>query len=417
MASIKIIAKKRGTRKDGRTPVYVQYSYDSNTRTLINTGFKIEPKYWSYNSGLIKSSYPFEKERDTINEVLKKMVRKGEDIISDASNKGIVLSVAEFTKEFSKDDTGATPGSIENLYELLDAFTERSRKRVVPNVIQDYVALKRYLQDYEKYARVKLKFQSFNYHFYQDFVEYLTYYAKKRNGEVGYTNNSIGKVVKTLKTFLNDLMRREIISKINLRDYKVLEEDVDAIYLDEDEVNRIWSLDLSHRPDLIKYRDAFVLSCYTGLRFSDYTQLIPANIRGEFIYKTQKKTSDKVIIPMNDVVQGIMQKYGNQMPSIKEQKLNEYVKEFGKMAEIEQEILITKKKGNQKVETLYKKYELISSHTGRRSFCTNEYLKGTPTFFIMKISGHKTESAFLKYIKVGNEEAARKMMEIWQKRG
>ena len=64
----------------------------------------------------------------------------------------------------------------------------------------------------------------------------------------------------------------------------------------------------------------------------------------------------------------------------------------------------------------FKKYELISSHTGRRSFASNAYLAGIPSITIMKITGHKTESAFLKYIKITPEEHARKMAEAWEKR-
>ena len=78
------------------------------------------------------------------------------------------------------------------------------------------------------------------------------------------------------------------------------------------------------------------------------------------------------------------------------------------------EIIITQKRGSERVETTYKKFELIASHTCRRSFCTNEYLKGTPALFIMKISGHRTERNFLKYIKVDEQVAAQKMLEFWK---
>ena len=62
--------------------------------------------------------------------------------------------------------------------------------------------------------------------------------------------------------------------------------------------------------------------------------------------------------------------------------------------------------GKYKRDDPYEKWELVSSHTARRSACTNMFLKGIPTSAIMKISGHKKESTFMKYIKVTAEENA-----------
>ena len=95
---------------------------------------------------------------------------------------------------------------------------------------------------------------------------------------------------------------------------------------------------------------------------------------------------------------------------------NKLIKGIAKEAGIVEEIIITQKRGVERIDTTYKKYDLIASHTCRRSFCTNEYLKSTPTLFIMKISGHRTERNFLKYIKVDEQVAAQKMLEFWKTR-
>ena len=64
----------------------------------------------------------------------------------------------------------------------------------------------------------------------------------------------------------------------------------------------------------------------------------------------------------------------------------------------------------------YQKWELLSSHTGRRSFATNEYLAGTPSITIKAITGHKTEEAFLRYIKLTPNEHAILLKQHWDKR-
>ena len=75
--------------------------------------------------------------------------------------------------------------------------------------------------------------------------------------------------------------------------------------------------------------------------------------------------------------------------------------------------LIPSKNGTKTIEKTFEKWELVSSHTCRRSFCTNQFLKGVPSLLIRKISGHKTEKAFLEYIKVDEELAAKEMMKYW----
>src|ERR1700744_293905 len=74
-------------------------------------------------------------------------------------------------------------------------------------------------------------------------------------------------------------------------------------------------------------------------------------------------------------------------------------------------------KGNKMIEEKRPKGAWITSHTARRSFCTNEFLAGTPVFLIMKIFGHKREKDFYKYIRVDPQEAAQKIKQLWMERG
>ena len=121
-----------------------------------------------------------------------------------------------------------------------------------------------------------------------------------------------------------------------------------------------------------------------------------------------------VVIPLNDTAKMIIRKYDMGIPEgIHMNEFNKLIKGIAREAGIDEEIIITQKKGSEKVEKTYKKFELVASHTCRRSFCTNEYLKGTPALFIMKISGHRTERNFLKYIKVDEKIAAQKILEFW----
>ena len=200
--------------------------------------------------------------------------------------------------------------------------------------------------------------------------------------------------------------------------FKILSEEAESIYLTEEEILLLFNLDLSQNRKLETVRDLFIVGCYTGLRFSDFTQIKKENIKDGFISIRTQKTDKPVVIPIHWTIQQILDKYCNEnensLPrAISNQKMNEYLKEIGKKAEIKEMVLVTKSKGGLKVKSSVQKYELISTHTARRSLATNLFLQGFPSISIMKITGHKSEKAFLKYIKMTPEENAIKLKQFW----
>jgi integrase len=164
---------------------------------------------------------------------------------------------------------------------------------------------------------------------------------------------------------------------------------------------------------LAKARDLFLIGCWTGLRVSDYTELTKANIWGGFIHVRQTKTKDPVTIPIHPVTQAILEKYDFNLPKISQQKLNDYIKKVGEAAGIDELTSTTFTKAGIKQTTTKPKCEWVTTHTGRRSFATNLYLSGFPSLHIMKITGHRTERAFMKYIRVTNEQSAEKLRQHW----
>jgi integrase len=157
----------------------------------------------------------------------------------------------------------------------------------------------------------------------------------------------------------------------------------------------------------------FVIGCYTGLRYSDLAQLREENLidnKTKVKIKTEK-TGEVVIIPLHRYIKEILVKYNGMLPPvISNQKMNDYLKELGEKAKIDNDVLITSTRGGTKHEESFKKYDLITSHTARRSFATNAYLNNVPTLSIMKITGHRTEKAFMLYIKMSQEDNANKLL-------
>jgi integrase len=196
--------------------------------------------------------------------------------------------------------------------------------------------------------------------------------------------------------------------------FYVFSEESDTIYLNEDELQKLKDTDLSESPFLDRVRDWFLLLAWTGCRFSDLEKVTKTDIKNNFITFRQQKTNNKVTIPLHPVVIEVLEKYNNDLPAeISNQKFNEYIKIVCQKAELFSPETTTRTVGGKLVTEKFAKWELVTSHTGRRSFCTNMYKRGLPSLMIMSVSGHTTEKAFLGYIKVTQEEHAEMMAKQW----
>lgn len=283
----------------------------------------------------------------------------------------------------------------------------------------------------EKFGKTyHLDFETIDKNFYTKYVKALNTpeYKLNENGEKvevkkAFSLNNVGKYIQVIKTFLswateNGFNRNMYFQSKSFKAHKVAGF---SIYLTETEIDELYALDLTSTPHLERVRDLFIVGCWTGLRFSDFTAIKPENIQGNFLHIKTFKTGERVIIPIHPMVKEILAKYSDKYlnslpPAIANQKMNSYLKDIAKIApslnvEVETEGI----KGGLKVQGTQKKHELVTTHTARRSFATNVYKSGFPAISLMKITGHRTEKAFLLYIKVTPEENAQKLAEHWAK--
>jgi integrase len=277
--------------------------------------------------------------------------------------------------------------------------------------------LKKHLTSFKEHSSQAITFNNLNIRFYNEFVDYLNLTAVQRDGTIGLGNNTAGKLIKNLKAFVRNRFENKIIPIIDLKPFKTIKEEVDHIFLSEKELEKIYHLNLENNPKYEKIRDIFIVGCYTGLRYSDLSCLDSSHIDKNlgFITLTQRKVHRAVTIPLIDFVPTILEKYNYNLPKIKLDEFNEGVKVIGEKAEINQLVELVRYKGKKIIKEKKLKHELISSHTCRRSFCTNMYLAGFPAEELMKISGHKSPSAFLTYIKIDSLQAAMRLKQLRQK--
>ena len=293
-----------------------------------------------------------------------------------------------------------TPDINTHLVTFVEDYIQNTKKGDEPKC--QYKMTLNNLIEYEKRHATKLKLLEINLDFYEAFVAFLE--------DKDYAPNTIGTRIKNLKLFLNEAFKKKIpvCLDFKLPDFKKPCEEISSVYLSEDELMKLYQLDLKDKPYMEKTRDLFLIGAYTGFRFSDFSTLAKENFcKDNIIQKRTIKTDQDVVLPIHPIVQSIIERNNNEIPKVSYQSFNETLKEVVKDAKINYNVIYTKTRGGVTKTFTEPKWKLVSSHTARRSFATNAYLSGVPTIAIMKMTGHKTESSFMKYIKISLTENAK----------
>jgi site-specific recombinase XerD len=402
MAEVNFFLKKPKSKDE--TLIYLFLSYN-NKRLKYSTGEKIDPIYWDSENQKVKGTKKFP-EHPEFNGRLNSIRSKANDAYRKVLNDGYEPNNALIKKELDKTIRFAESKKVD-LFSFIKSYIEESKSLKAIGTIKAYNTTESRLEDYCKENKKSLNFEDIDLEFYNSFVSYLT--------EKDYSDNTIGKHIKILKTFLNEATERGINKTVDFkrRKFKRLTEDTDKIYLTDTELESIFNLKLAKDKQLESIRDLFIIGCYTGLRFSDFSELKTENIvDGDKIRIRTSKTDEVVIIPLNRYVKEILRRNKNTIPkAMSNPKMNFYLKHVGELAKIKDMVEVSITKGGKLVKRTTPKYKLICTHTARRSFATNSFKAGLPTIAIMKFTGHKTERSFLRYIRISQEENANNLLD------
>ena len=288
-----------------------------------------------------------------------------------------------------------------DLFQFVDHLISTSNNK--SSTLKSFQVVRNNLMEYQERNGKVLTFRNLDIDFYNQFVAFLK--------SEGLATNTIGTRIKVLKTFLSRAsdMGLTVNQDYLKKSFKKLHEETFSVYLTLSEIERIH--DLNDLPAYLdRVRDLFLIGCFTGLRFSDLSRLTSDNIADGCLTVKTIKTGQRVSVPLHPYVLKIFEKYGYKLPKMpSNQKFNEYIREVVKRAQINDMVSKEYTKGGLGIAEQREKYKFVSSHTARRSFATNAFLSGMPSISIMKITGHKTESAFMKYIKMTAEDNAIKM--------
>lgn len=408
MNTPKAVLKSSHKRSDGTYPIYIEYVYDRDNRTLFKTNKRVKKEQWSTSKRQVRSNHP---DYQSINDFVEVIRRKVESVLDTAIKHDIEPTIA-YVKEQMNHKVLPKSNKRMQMEDALTEWIEANTDRVTADVIKDYKALRKHLQGYESSRKQNLGLSDLNARFHDDFIRYLENDVITPSGKKGLAKNTVGKQTKNLKVFLRYCFKHEWTKPFSLEEMKKVSAPTENIYLNEVELDMLMALDLSSKPHLERTRDWFVVGCETGLRYSDLSRLSLEDIQDDRIVLTTKKTLARLIIPISSRLRKVLDKYPLELPKpIEPQAFNRQIKEVGKLAGIDQPIRSLEARGNRKEEVRALKFELISAHTARRSFCTNWFKQGVPPLLIRRISGHTTEKAFLRYICIDEEEAVEMLLQ------
>ena len=249
--------------------------------------------------------------------------------------------------------------------------------------------------------------------FYHEFLDYLELELEMRA-------NTSGNQIKHLKSFMNWCVINEHEVKDDFRRFKKPRNNATIVALTHDEFEKFWGHEFESK-SLEQVRDAFIFSCSTGLRFSDYSSITKDNIiteiingePREFIRKYMKKTKEEVSIPLNQYSKTILQKYSFKLRILSNQKMNAYLKKAAREAGLTNTREILVYKAREKTTIKKELCDILSSHSGRKSFATLSLDRGVPIHTIMAITGHKSLSSFQRYMAYNKSSISDAMEDKW----
>lgn len=285
---------------------------------------------------------------------------------------------------------------------------------------KEHRTIQRRLKDFAP----KLEFEDLTQNGLSKFVDYLQT-IQVNSKKKGLKNSSIRKNLDNLKWFLRWATNKGYNKEMSFTTFqpKLKEVKNEIVYLTWEELIKVYNFKVpSICPHLEEVRDVFCFCCFTSLRYSDVANLKRTNVFEDYIQVTTIKTYETLRIELNDYSKKILDKYKNEtykrnlaLPVISNQKMNDYLKELGELCCIDEPVSITYYKGGERYDETYKKYELLTTHCGRRTFISNAIMLGIAPEIVMKWTGHEDYRTMKPYIAIA-DKAKKDAMDLFNKK-
>lgn len=407
MATVNFYLKVRQSNEE--TLILLHFYFNAQ-KFKYSTGQRVIPSQWNTSTQRVKKTFIGASDingvLDNCQEQLNKIYRN-----SIASEKKVTQDLLrnELSKALKKEN-----GQKKSFIKCMEDYLLEKKNIYSPNYLKKVTTLKNHLKEFERKKQFPLSFEKIDSKFSQRFTGFLL-------NDKEHLNSTIKNLFSVLKTFLvwatdnglnENLKFRESAFKNLPANFK---HESSFIYLTEQELLSLFYLDLSNNLKLYNVRETFCFGCFTGMRFSDIIKISKDNVKGDILHFVTQKTKEGLTIPLNDYSKEILVRNKFSLPSISNQKTNDYLKDLGELAGIKESVIVTKFKGVEVIEIREPKYNFITSHTARRTFCTLSLEKGMRAETVMGITGHKDYKTFKKYITITDKVKTSEMKQVWRK--
>lgn len=423
--------------KNGDTPIRVSIAI-RGVRYMTTTGMKVPPGKWDGDRQQVRrgatngSGFSW----NVINSYLNRISAHFASYEVKCMSEGFSLNRSEIKVEFGRVFGRGGSASGENdveigfwgIYERFVAERSLTNNWTVATH-QKFSALRGHLQGWS--GERELGFGDFTESGLGSFVAYLRDVKCMKNSTIGKQLGFLRWFLRwaTLNGYNENTAFQRFTPKLKTAPKQV-------VFLEWDELMRVMAYEVPedgtvvtlHDADGREYekvvhasrglritRDIFCFCCFTSLRFSDANNLKRSNISGGALTITTIKTADTITIELNKYARAILERWENEdlggyaLPRITNQRMNMYLKDLCELCEINRLITHTYYSGVRRVDETMPKYELVGTHTGRRTFICNALMLGIPAQIVMKWTGHSDYKSMKPYVDVASSAKAKAM--------
>lgn len=408
--------------KTQRNPasIYCRFLHTRAIQIDIPINILVDPKHWDKKNQKIKRAYgEGHQEINAGLDLLKGFILRNFNLsysFGDVIDKNWLSEVVfkYFNRPTGSDGTGNLAHAV-YYTDFADWWMDNKAKKWLVGshrtmTLREQLKYKSFIKlvkEFEKKNKIRLKDVTTD-----AITEFVVFLSSNK-----YASNTIQRHVSRFKFFCNRAEEEglNVNKSFKGRVYTPKTKDIKEPYLDPDEIETIYNHHFEDK-SLDNARDNLIIACWTGLRVSDFlSNLNIDNFIDDFIEIRTKKTQTKVVIPIHPMVKKILIKHRGRLPlRVTERTFNKQVKTVCRLCKVNvlMEGMLFDKKRKRKVFGKYRKWELVSSHIGRRSFATNHYGKISNSV-IMGVCGWSKEDMMLRYIKKTNMEHAVELKQYW----
>lgn len=411
MVNVTFYIDKNNADKNGYSPIKANVTL--NYKNITKTVDKVKSQYWNKKKQRVNKPKPHEPDNNylVINERLDEFQTNAKKYFTSCKNRNIQI-IPQLVRDYFNGKT-LTLGNV-SFWQAYDEYLAAGELELADNTNRNRKTIYNKLKDFESDTGYQLTWETVNLEFWDKLKNYI---LDNPDPEVNYSYNYLSAIADKFRAFMKWSLKRKYHNFVDYDQFSAPEKEISIIHLTYDELKHLINSEFKasrHK----KARDFFCFGCLTGLRYVDLARLTKDNIVNGTIKLTTQKTNKVVIIPIIPQLEKIIDKYcehGRLLPKISNQKLNLYVKEACKIAEID---TLTEWKTHTKNKTITEfkpKHELIGTHTGRKTFINLAYERGLSIEDIKAITGITQEKTVKRYLEVSTETKKQKLTAAFDK--